>query len=332
MLATDPSFEVVGTASNGAVALEKIAALKPDVVTLDVEMPVMDGLKTLEKIMQEKPLPVIMLSSLTQAGAEITVKALQMGAVDFVSKPSGKISLDLNKVRDDLISKVKTAYQVKIRPEFTELNSLCSLRRMKKRCGRQAPRKLVLVGTSTGGPKALNELVSRLPGGFPAALLVVQHMPAGFTRSLAERLDQNSEIRVKEAEDGERVVAGTVYIAPGGYHLRVKQPRLDRSELLISLDKSDPVNGHRPSVDVLMLSASKLKNHDLIGVILTGMGHDGCTGMRALKERGAQTIAEDQATAVVYGMPRAVVEAQLADRVIPLPFIASEILHMLNDR
>lgn len=332
LLASDPALEVVGTAANGAVALKQIAALEPDVVTLDVEMPVLDGLQTLEKIMQEKPLPVVMLSSLTEAGAETTIKALQKGAVDFVPKPSGITTVDLEKLRSNLINKVKIASQVKVSSRLTGWGELRLFRQPKERRSEQPLQKLVLVGASTGGPKALNELLSRLPGGLPAAFLVVQHMPAGFTRSLAERLDQNSQLRVKEAEEGERVVAGSVYIAPGGYHLQVEQPLAAGSELRLHLKRSEPVNGHRPSVDVLMLSAAKLKGFDLIGVILTGMGHDGCQGMRALKERGARTIAEARDTAVVYGMPRAVVEARLADRVVPLPFIASEIIHMTNEK
>lgn len=332
LLAEDPSLQVVGTASNGARALQQIKALDPDVVTLDVEMPVMDGLTTLEKIMQQKPLPVIMLSSLTQSGAEITVKALQKGAVDFVPKPSGQISLDLNKVQGELISKVKIASCARVHRSFAgqfSPNLFGHAKKAKKKRELCSPQALVLIGTSTGGPKALNELLPKLPGDFPAAILIVQHMPAGFTRSLAERLDRNSKIYVKEAEDRERVVAGTAYIAPGGYHLQVGQASTD-SAVRLYLDKGDLVNGHRPSVDVLMLSASKLKGHKIIGVILTGMGHDGCEGMCALKKKGADTIAEDRTTAVVYGMPRAVVEAQVVDRQIPLPLVASEILSMLR--
>lgn len=329
LLAEDPSVQVVGTASNGVVALQQITALDPDVVTMDVEMPVMDGLTTLEKIMQQKPLPVIMLSSLTQAGAEITIKALQKGAVDFIPKPSGQISLDLDKVQGELITKVKIASCARVHRGFAGQFAPNLFRHAKKKRGFCSPRTLVLIGTSTGGPKALNELLPKLPGDFPGAILIVQHMPAGFTRSLAERLDQNSEIHVKEAEDREKVVAGTAYIAPGGYHLQVGQVG-SVCDLRLYLDRGDPVNGHRPSVDVLMLSASKIKGLSTIGVILTGMGSDGCEGLCALKKGGAQTIAENRTTAVVYGMPRAVVEAQAVDHLLPLPLIASKILSILR--
>jgi two-component system chemotaxis response regulator CheB len=314
LLTEDPSLQVIGTASNGVMALQKIEALNPDVVTLDVEMPVMDGLTTLKLIMQQKPLPVIMLSSLTQAGSEITIKALQEGAVDFVPKPSGNISLDLKKVQNELIAKVKIASCARIHKSLVKKNIPGLFSSFQKKKEPDFPRTLVLIGTSTGGPKALNELLPKFPVDLPAAILIVQHMPAGFTRSLAERLDQNSAIHVKEAEDKEIVVAGTAYIAPGGYHLQVRQN--SDCTIRLHLDESDPINGHRPSVDALMLSASKIKGHNIVGVILTGMGRDGCEGICALKEKGAYVIAEDETTAVVYGMPKAVVEAQVVDRLL----------------
>ncbi len=334
LLETDPVLKVVGTARNGEDALKKIHELRPDVVTLDVEMPVMDGLVTLEKIMQQKPLPVIMLSSLTQSGTEITIKALQRGAVDFIPKPSGTISLDLAKVKEELINKVKIAATVKVYQTFIREPGRIPQKAFYSTAptvpAPTAPKKLVLIGTSTGGPKALNEILPRLPKDIPAAVIIVQHMPPGFTRSLAERLDQISEIRVKEAEDQEKVMSGTAYIAPGDYHLLVERVSPQQKDPLLRLSKDPPVNGHRPSVDVMMQSAARANGWELIGVILTGMGHDGREGIRAIKEKNAKVIAEDETTAVVFGMPRAVIEARLADYILPLPSVASEIIHLLN--
>lgn len=336
LLNSDPSIKVIGTARNGIDALKKIAEMHPDVVTLDVEMPIMDGLTTLEKIMQETPVPVIMLSSLTRAGAEITIKALQKGAVDFVAKPSGTISLDLASVKEELVSKVKVAATVEVSKALKrEPVANCDLSESLTKSfvttkKVQETNKLVLIGTSTGGPQALHTVLSKLPKKIPAAIVIVQHMPPGFTRSLAERLDQISEINVKEAEDNERVVAGTAYIAPGDYHLVLECSSTKKTELLLRLNKDAPVNGHRPSVDVMMKSAARIDCCDFIGVIMTGMGHDGREGVRALKEKQAKIIAEDEKTAVVYGMPKAVIEANLADHIVPLPLIAQEIVRLLD--
>lgn len=332
LLESDPSIRVVATARNGSEALKKIQELRPDVVTLDVEMPVMDGLATLQRIMREHPLPVIIVSSLTQADAEITVRALQQGAVDFITKPSNILSL--SEVKEELIDKVKIAAGVDISktstPSYPMVASANTARPGNaSRNTHEKAKKLVLIGTSTGGPQALQAVLPRLPHNIPAAILIVQHMPAGFTRSLAERLDEISEIRVKEAEDGEKVAAGTAYIAPGDYHMIVEPLH---KELLIRLTKEEPVNGHRPSVDVLMKSAAKVEGYDLIGVIMTGMGYDGREGVRALKEKGAKIIAQDASTSVVFGMPKAVIEANLADHVVPLPLIAHEIRRLVKKK
>jgi len=330
LLNSDPELEVIATARNGKEALEKVAQLRPDAVTLDVEMPVMDGLTTLKELMKVCPTPVVVLSSLTQEGTEITVKALQLGAVDFVPKPSGSISLDLQKVKEELIQKVKVAARVRPSPLHPPRLALSPSKRKEEGLKQLPPKKLVLVGTSTGGPRALSEVLTKLPGNIPAALLIVQHMPAGFTRSLAERLDHLSELRVKEAEDRERVVSGTAYIAPGDYHLKVEAVPPSRQPLL-RLTKEPPVNGHRPSVDVLMKSAAQAGCWELIGVVLTGMGSDGCDGMREIKAHHGKTIAEDESTAVVFGMPKAAIEAGVVDRVVPLPLIAKEIVKMLEE-
>ncbi|MGB9792048.1 MAG: protein-glutamate methylesterase/protein-glutamine glutaminase [Thermacetogeniaceae bacterium] len=337
ILKSEPSIDVVGTARNGIDALKKIRELRPDVVTLDIEMPVMDGLTTLQRIMQEYPLPVIIVSSLTQKDAEITIQALQQGAVDFIAKPSGKISSFFADVKEELVSKIKTAASIDISkavapsplPTFTKplYNSNVSF---SSNVQKQTKKKLVLIGTSTGGPQALQAVLPKLPKNIPAAILIVQHMPAGFTKSLANRLDQISEIYVKEAEDGEPAVDGTAYIAPGDYHM-VIEPSQDK-ELLLRLTKEEPVNGHRPSVDVLMKSAAKIDGCELIGVIMTGMGYDGREGVRALKEKGAKVIAQDASTSVVFGMPKAIIEAKLADYIVPLPLIGHEIRRLVEQK
>lgn len=335
LLSSEPSINVIGTARNGIDALKKIHKLHPDVVTLDIEMPVMNGLTTLERIMQEYPLPVIIVSSLTQADTEVTIKALQRGAVDFIAKPSGIVSSFVD-MKDELINKIKVAATVDMDKAISRENMVtCRQSVTVERCFNptrkdQVTKKLVLIGTSTGGPQALQAVLPKLPKRIPAAIVIVQHMPPGFTKSLAERLDQISEIHVKEAEDGDRVIEGTAYIAPGDYHLIIEPLRIQNKELMLRLNKDAPVNGHRPSVDVLMKSAARIAWCELIGVIMTGMGYDGREGVRALKERQAKIIAQDASTSVVYGMPKTVIEASLADYVVPLPFIAQEIVRLLE--
>ncbi|MGE5544510.1 MAG: protein-glutamate methylesterase/protein-glutamine glutaminase, partial [Bacillota bacterium] len=248
-----PDMKVVATAANGEEALSTAKKAIPDVITMDVEMPVMDGLAALEKIMSDTPMPVIMLSSLTQQGADATVKALHLGAVDFITKPSGSLSLDINTVARDIVSKIRIAALAGDKIRKTPVHKTKALFQPPKGSPvrpHRTPEKLVLIGTSTGGPKALHEVIPKLPGDLPAAVLVVQHMPPGFTRSLAERINGMSALNVKEAEDGEPVLTGNVYIAPGDYHLKVK--RLGEGigrRLIINLTKDPLVSGHRPSVD-----------------------------------------------------------------------------------
>lgn len=331
-------MQVVGVARNGEEALQKAQELGPDVVTLDVEMPVMDGITALKKIMETDPVPVVMLSSLTQNGAEMTMKALQLGAVDFVPKPSGTISLDIAKVSEDIVRKVRIAALARpqIRRLFSGAGSLGSVARpvspgipLSRPVGGRLE-KLVLIGTSTGGPKALHEVIPRLPGDLEAGVLIVQHMPPGFTASLAARLDGISGLRVKEAEHGEVIAPGTAYVAPGDYHLLVmtdKETGLGR--LLVNLTFDPPVSGHRPSVDAMFESVARSFWGHIVGVIMTGMGQDGAKGVIHLKKRGAKIIAEDSSTCIVFGMPKAAIETGQVDKVVPLPEIAQEIQRML---
>lgn len=328
IISANRQLEVIGTAIDGREAVQKTIELKPDVITLDVEMPEMDGLEALRIIMQKCPTPVVMLSNQTRVGAEATVRALELGAVDFVAKPSGNISLDLDKIQDELILKVKVAariYQrVSKQSTFPEVE-LAKIEKLNISTGlAPALQKLVAIGTSTGGPRALQTVLSRIPGNIPAGIVIVQHMPKGFTGSLARRLDEISQIRVKEAEEGDEVVAGTAYLAPGDKHMQLKRIG---DKLVVRLSEAEPVSGHRPSVDVMMDSTVDC-GLPVIGVLLTGMGSDGVQGLTRIKEFNGVTIAEDQSTCVVWGMPRAAVEKNAADRVVPLPDIAGEIFNL----
>lgn len=327
-------LEVIGKARNGKDALEKVKELRPDVVTMDIEMPEMDGLIALKNIMQIHPIPVIMLSSLTKKGAEQTLQALQLGAVDFITKPSGQISLDIEQVSDDIVRKIIAVAGTK--SKLMNVNSNPEIPVIKKNIpvsnlrGDRSLNNLILIGTSTGGPRALYEVIPGFPDNINAAILVVQHMPPGFTRSLAERLDSLAEIKVKEAEQGEVIVPGYVYIAPGDYHMRVNSRIKDRvRQLYICMDKSPPLRGLRPAVDVLLESAAENFWSHMVAVIMTGMGHDGAEGLKKLKEKGAHIIAEHPSTCIVYGMPRAAIETGMVDKIVPLSDISEEVLKML---
>jgi two-component system chemotaxis response regulator CheB len=316
-LADDGRIEVVGTARDGLEALAQVGALRPDVVTLDVEMPRLDGLATLRRLMAERPVPVVMLSSATQDGAATTIRALELGAVDFVPKPSGSLSLDLYKVKDQLRAAIRRASLSRVPRSGPPVPAV---RHGRTSTPGTAVERVVVIGASTGGPRALAEVVPALPADTPVALLIVQHMPAGFTRSLAERLDERAQIRVREAQAGDALTPGLALVAPGGYHLTLDATRRVR------LHRSPPVHGVRPSVDVTLQSVVNAYGRRTVGVILTGMGTDGSVGAALIHEAGGTVIAEDASTCVVYGMPRAVVEAGTADRVAPLSRIAQSIM------
>ena len=361
-------FEVAGTAINGRDAIDKVKKLKPDVLTLDVNMPVMDGLEALAVIMEECPLPVVMFSSLTQRGTDATIRALALGAVDWISKAGGPIS-KIDPVQNEILTKCREAVQAHVgssksfsssRPltytpvlmsastEPPKMKRIEVQRRTGLKIGEKpkikvvsrttapsmlsaarsaahaaASKKLVAIGTSTGGPQALQAVITRLPGNLPCGVVIVQHMPAGFTKSLAERLDSISAISVKEAENDEIIKPGQVYIAPGNYHMRVAPAGGVTKKILLS--QEPPVGNHRPAVNVLFDSVAQFKN-DLVSVIMTGMGSDGCEGMKKIKAAGGYSIAQDESSCVVYGMPKAVVEAGLADEVRPLNQIAEAIV------
>jgi two-component system, chemotaxis family, protein-glutamate methylesterase/glutaminase len=314
-------IEVVATARDGLEAVKKLAEVRPDVITLDVEMPHLDGLHTLGYIMSELPTPVVMLSAFTTSGSDNTVKALEYGAVDFVCKPSGPISLDLDKVAEEIVTKVRTAAGGDVsRLSFLEVERLAH-----RETGMQAEtteRQVVLMASSTGGPRALYDIIPKLPADLPAAVLVVQHMPINFTRSLAERLNSVSSLKIKEAEDGDIITPGTVYIAPGSYHLLVVK---ENHQEVVRLNQAPPRNSVRPSADVTMEAAAKVFGKHCLAVVLTGMGKDGTAGAKRIKAAGGRVLVQDEKTSVIFGMPRSVIDAGVADQVVPLASMAEQI-------
>ena len=333
---SDPMLQVAGTAKNGKEALLKINLHRPDVVTMDIEMPEMDGLAALETIMTNNPLPVVMLSNLTQLGARATIQALQLGAVDFIPKPSGAISLDIATISDEIIRKVKIAASAHVFPLLKPSEAEPIQEQTKQISSNETGSeshldKLVVIGASTGGPKALNHIVSALPGDLDAGILIVQHMPAGFTKSLAERLNINSNIRVKEAEDGEFIIAGNAYVAPGDYHMRVYRQKLPLGDrMVIKLSQEEPRAGHRPSINEMLYSVAEQFKGSVVGVILTGMGNDGTAALQSMQARGAHIIVEHQSTCVVYGMPKSAVESGHVNEILPLQEISSAIVRKLQ--
>jgi two-component system chemotaxis response regulator CheB len=320
MLGSAPDIQVVGVAVDGKDALEKVATLKPDVVTLDIQMPRMGGLEALQKIMATSPVPVLLLSSQTREGADVTLRGLELGAMDFVDKSSVQGHMNLLSLADELRTKVRALASVPVE-RIHSIDARPVRLEAPAPHGRRA--EVVAIGTSTGGPPALQAIIPRLPEGLESAILVVQHMPVGFTRSLAERLDARSALRVREAEDGEPVTPGQVLIAPAGRHMKVKKRA---GAVRIWLDDEPKSTLHRPSADVLMTSVAKAYGVRAVGVILTGMGSDGVEGLRAIRDAGGRTLAESEESCVIYGMPKAAVEAGVVDLTVPLARMADEIL------
>jgi len=315
ILEEDPRLEVVGRARDGIEALKLLRELEPDVVTLDVEMPKKDGLATLEDIMALHPTPVVMVSSLTREGAEITIKALAAGAVDFVAKPSGRISLDMAKVGNELRSKVLMASGVNI-ALLAHRRAPLSLKEAPQPIElRGEPPEIVAVAASTGGPKALQELVTGLPHDLPVPIVIAQHMPPGFTASLAKRLDEMSALHVVEGQDGFELMPGVAAIAPGGKHMLVEKKD---GRFICRLSDAPPLHSVKPAADLLFLSVADVAGAKAVGIILTGMGKDGTEGARAIRSKGGVVLAESPETCVVYGMPKSAVEAGAVNELLPL--------------
>jgi two-component system, chemotaxis family, protein-glutamate methylesterase/glutaminase len=313
MFEGSPSIRIVDIASDGEMAVSLVKTLRPDVVTLDVKMPVMDGLTALARIMDECPTPVIMLSSCTGKGAEQTIRALELGAVDFVDKSSVDGPMDISALTRELTEKIMIAASVSL-PDREQAAPSVPHRKIEP-AGLGGGAELVLIGTSTGGPAALTVILGKVPADFRCPILIVQHMPPGFTAPLAERLNGSCAIMVKEAEDGERLLAGCAYIAPAGKHLKVRR---NEDELLVRLDTEPATALHHPSVDVLFLSAAHVCGRKCLAFVLTGMGNDGTNGALDIKRRGGMVFVESEETCVVYGMPKAAAHEVNVDGTIPL--------------
>lgn len=316
-------MEVVATAPDPLVARDLIKQYSPDVLTLDVEMPRMDGLDFLERLMRLRPMPVLMVSSLTQAGSEVTLRALELGAVDFVEKPALGIRNGMLDYSDLIARKIRAAASSRPQRAVAE-------RRQPPRTIRApmvSSEKLLILGASTGGTEALRVVLEPLPANAPA-ILIAQHMPGGFTRSFAQRLDRLCQISVKEAEDGERILPGHAYIAPGDSHLLLAR---SGANYVARLDNGPPVNRHRPSVDVLFRSAAEQAGRNAIGVLLTGMGKDGAQGLLEMRQAGAPTVAQDEETSLVFGMPREAIARGGAGEVLPLEQIAPRMMVLVEE-
>ena len=327
LLSKDPGIEVIGSAPDPFIAREKIKALNPDVLTLDVEMPKMDGLTFLEKLMRGHPMPVVMVSSLTEAGCQTTLRALELGAVDFITKPKIDLREGMEEVAQDLIAKVKAAAQAKVKgygvggrgdakPLVPRLMSLTSSAMIK------TTDTIIAIGSSTGGTEAVKDVLMALPPNTPP-ILITQHMPERFTKTWADRMNSLCRISVKEAEDGDSVLPGHALVAPGSYHMTLVR---SGARYTVRINQDPPVNRHRPSVDVMFASVAQYAGANAVGVILTGMGGDGAKEMLAMKQAGAFTIAQDEASCVVFGMPKEAIKLGGVDKILPLSEIPSAIV------
>jgi two-component system chemotaxis response regulator CheB len=343
-----PDMECIGAAADPLVAREMIRNLNPDVITLDVEMPRMDGIDFLSKLMRLRPMPVVMVSTLTERGAEVTLKALELGAIDFVAKPKIGVADGLKQLANEITDKVRIAAKARIHRSPTPANAPAAPATTSARpgagagggaasspaasaaspasLGRLSTEKLVFIGASTGGTEATKEVLLALPADAPA-VVITQHMPPGFTKSYAARLDSLCRIRVKEATDGERVLPGHAYIAPGGMHLSVER---SGANYIARVQDGDPVNRHKPSVEVLFKSAARVVGRNAIGIMLTGMGADGAKAMREMKDAGAYCVAQDEASCVVFGMPREAIAAGAVDQVLPLKDVGPHLMEHLR--
>lgn len=330
-LSQDPEIEVVGIAKDGIDAIEKARTLNPDVITLDIEMPLMDGISCLEHLLKNGSYAIIMVSSFTKERANATIRALELGAFDFITKSSNIFDMSSAGKQNEIIEKTKLAFR-----SLRKQEALNAKARKKQIVGQEYQTKplkmeyIIAIGISTGGPKALSEILSEFPSDLPAAFVVVQHMPPGFTASLANRLNDNSSLLVKEAEDMDVLKAGHVYIAPGDNHLTFIK---NDDKIVVKLNKEPAVGGFRPSVDVMMTSLSLVDFSPIIGVIMTGMGSDGSKGLKNLKEnKNAYVIAQDEASSIVFGMPRSAIEKGLVDITVPLQEIPTCIMNYMGVR
>lgn len=329
MLESDDEIEVAATANDGVEGFEKAKALRPDIITLDIEMPRMDGLTTLKKIMDECPTSVLMVSSLTSEGAEATLKALEYGAVDFIPKELSYVNINIIKIKEDLIRKVKEIVKQKsVKSRLERLRKLSStpIAPAKPRINRAIPAgifKAVAIGISTGGPFSLQKMLPQFSTSINCPVFVVQHMPPKFTKSLAERLNSICQLEVKEAENDEVVRPGVIYIAPGGFHMKLRKNLNNEVQINITEEPSSTL--HRPSVDIMVGAVNAIYGKNTLGIIMTGMGKDGFEGITELKKLGGYCIAQDEESCVVYGMPKAINDAGLSDVILPLEQISEQV-------
>ncbi len=329
----DPELEVVGTAQDPLIARNKIKELNPDVLTLDVEMPRMDGVTFLENLMRLRPMPVIMVSSLTEKGADITLRALELGAIDFVEKPKLDVQHGLNEYAEEIRSKVKLAARSRVRANPNPVQLPASKKHsadaiLKKTAGKhfKTTDKIIAIGASTGGTEAIKEILINLPADTPG-IVITQHIPEAFSGPFAARMDGCSAMTVYEASDGQQVLPGHVYIAPGSHHMLVER---DGARYICRLNDGPPVNRHRPSVDVMFRSVAQNVGPNATGIILTGMGNDGAKGLLEMKQSGAYTLAQDEKSSVVWGMPGEAVKLDAADTILPLEKISTEIIKVFS--
>jgi two-component system chemotaxis response regulator CheB len=343
ILKEDPQINVIATARNGQEAVEKVEQFRPDVVTLDIEMPVLDGLHALGYIMSECPTPVVMLTAVDSRSAESTLNAFEYGAVDFIQKPSGSISVNIADIADEIRKKVKMASKVDLKKlGFMEEHVKKSREnegkplpaKPKKTIPKSIPHangKIIAIASSTGGPRALEQVVPKLPGDLKVPVVIVQHMPAGFTASLAQRLDGQSALTVTEAKEGDVLHPGHAYLAPGNYHMEiVSVEKGGVHHEIVKLNQNPREQGVRPCANILFKSLVPIYGSNIISAVLTGMGADGADGVEEIKKAGGKAIAEDEKSCVVYGMPKAVVQRGLADSIVSLEKVSSEIVRMLN--
>lgn len=327
-LSLDPHIEVVGHAADPYIATNKINALKPDVLTLDVEMPRMDGVEFLKKLMPQHPMPVVMVSALTKKGKAITLEALDAGAVDFVTKPTTDVARGLNEMLLDLREKVKTASRANVAGRIKESGKKPRPSRKVSKALAESTDKVIAIGASTGGTEAIRQVISQFPSNMPG-VVIVQHMPSGFTKMFADRLNDQCAMIVKEAEKGDRVMSGRILIAPGDYHMVVRR---SGGNYIVDIKKNEKVCGHRPSVEVLFNSVAEYVGSNAVGLVLTGMGHDGADALAKMREGGARTLAQDEATSVVFGMPKEAYERGGAERLLPLGSIPQAIIKMFTEK
>lgn len=322
-----PDMALVGAAPDAYVARDMVKTFSPDVITLDIEMPRMDGLAFLEKLMNARPTPVIMISTLTEAGAEATLRALELGAVDFIPKPKLGIASGIREYAELIVEKIRAAAGVRVKAKATKSSLEITANQKTSASGRlQSTEKIIAIGASTGGTEAIKELLMQLPAAVPG-IVMTQHMPAGFTRTYAERLNKTTRLHVVEAKGGERILPGHAFLAPGGHHLVVVRSGAD---YLVKLSDAEPLHRHRPAVDVMMESVALAGGKNVLGVLLTGMGKDGAKGMLDIRNHGGFTLAQDEASCVVYGMPKEAVAIGGVDQIVDLDKMGAALLEKIK--